>query len=127
MSDSIPISSRDNVTVAYRKALALRAHEQITSGMVSFQGLSGMIKFKQNGDLDVNPDTQELRLINYVNVPNSTDGTPLQKRCAGVFRNREWELPTSADGTCFPITWSDGGVYPYVSHGIPLPQILVWM
>ena len=98
------------------KALGLQAHKQITSGMVSLSGLSGKKRFKPSGDLDVDPEKEELMLVNLVYTTNVDDKAPLKERCAGFYRNGEWLLQTDANGTCSPVVWPGGGVYPYVSQ-----------
>ena len=112
----IPPSVKDPER-AYRKALGMEAHRQITSGSVSFTGLSGMIGFKPNGDRAVDPESDELVLVNYVfDADDSMDGAPLKEQYSGVFRQGEWALQTEANSTWIPITWPDGGIYPYVSQ-----------
>ena len=101
----------------YRQALGKEAHRQITSGMVSYLGLSGMIRFKSNGDRAIDLETEELELVNYVlDADGSTGGAPLKEQRSGIFRQGKWVLQTEDNGTWSPIRWPDGGIYPYVSQ-----------
>jgi hypothetical protein len=92
------------------ESLGVSAFRQLTSGAVSFNGISGNVSFDERGERQLSDMT--LNVLNLVTFPNNPDHEPVI--VGHISFNGDNTSVVKLNDEYPPIQWPDGSVFPSV-------------